>query len=355
MYRKIVVLACILALGLSGCSTSKTSKKTFTLNSQKERIIITATGEPWITGYRELSNNELSDAFPGLSRWGSPSLLRLTGLKENLKKIKSSHTIFMIRPECLYDFENLEVKYPNLLPTSTEKLKSYLKTYGYPLLYFSYDSTGMIRGVVIAKKITLSLLTKLLTKSITLDIPLQYENSELKKAEKKKLEKKKSFTWESKDSKEEIIITVTGRGRRRVNGCDEFAEELEKVVWVASCWGADSLLNFTETFTNENRDIELMKGFKTIFMVRPQNLYDLEGFETKYPDLLPVSTEKLKSYLKTYDYPLLYFSYDYTGVLKGVIIAKEVTPALAKLLVEKPIPLDTPLAYKNGKLEKLEK
>ena len=323
------------------------------MNSQKERIIITATGEPWITGYREFSNNELSDAFPGLSHWGSPSLLRLTELEEDLKQIESSHTIFMIRPECLYDFENLEIKYSNLLPTSTEKLKSYLKTYGYPLLYFSYDSTGIIRGVVIAKKITLSLLAKLLTNSIALDIPLQYENGKLKKAEKSQKKVKKTFTWNPKDLKERLIITVTARPR--VNNYDEFAEEMRKVISTVDRWGAPSLLYWEgRKIEGETTELDIIRSHHTIFMISPENLSDLEKLEAKYPDLLPVSTEKLKSHLKTYGYPSLYFSCDYTGMLRGVIIAKGVNPSLAKSLTEKPIPLDTPLRYENGKLDRLE-
>ncbi len=319
-------------------------EKNFAWNP-KERLIITVTAKPRVNNYDEFAE-EMRKVISNVNSWGTGlSLLYL--VKERLGTIKSSHTIFMIRPEYLYDFEELEAEYPDLLPVSTEKLKSY------PLLYFSYDYTGVLRGVIIAKKVDITLAKLLVEKPIPLDTLLQYENEELKKAEKSQKKVKKTFTWNPKDFKEEVIITVTGTFQ--VNGCDEFAKELEKVVWVVSCWGADSLLSFTETFTNENRDIDLMKRFKTIFMVRPGNLYDLEYFETKYPDLLPTSTEKLKSYLKTYDYPLLYFSYDYTGMLRGVIIAKKVDTTLAKLLVEKPIPLDTSLQYKNGKLEKLEK
>ncbi len=525
MYKKsvIVVLAFVLTLGLSGCvpTPKKPPQNTFAWNP-KEGLIITTTGEPRITGYREFPNNELLDALPGLSRWGSPSLLRFTESKESLKKIKSSHTIFMIRPECLYDLENLEAEYPDLLPVSTEKLKLYLKTYGYPLLYFSCDSTGMLRGVVIAKKITLSLLTELLTKSIALDIPLRYEYGELKKAEKKKLENtftwnyqerliitvsgehfvegeeeflqegrkvlprlnswgtsrsllylvknqypitngkkltmedfhnifmirpeylyhfeeleaeyphlmpdsyenlksylktyshpllyfsfdttkrkirgviiakkvtpslatklltekaiplniplqyekeelkkaeksqkkvKKTFTWNPKDPKERLIITVTARPR--VNNYDEFAQEMRKVISTVDRWGAPSLLYWEgRKVKGETTELDIIRSHHTIFMISPGNLSDFEKLEAKYPNLLSVSTEKLKSYLKTYGYPLLYFSYDYTGMLRGVIIADEVTVSLAKLLTVKPIPLDTPLRYENGKLEKLEK
>ncbi|GAG97307.1 unnamed protein product, partial [marine sediment metagenome] len=56
----------------------------------------------------------------------------------------------------------------------------------------------------------------------------------------------------------------------------------------------------------------------------------------------------------SYGFPLLYFSLDYTGMLRGVIIAKEVTLSLAKTLAEKPIPLDTLLQYENEELKKAE-
>lgn len=351
MYKKslIVVLACVLGLALSGCSTVDSSKEkqegSFTWN-REERIIITASGDRFVVGHEKFAK-EIRKVFPRTSCWGSPSLLRLIG-SENLKEIKSSHhTIFMIRPECLYDFENLEAEYPDLLPTSTEKLKSYLKTYGYPLLYFnSCDSTGMLRGVIIAKEVSPSS-AEALIKNIQLDIPLQYENGELKRAEKRKAEKRVNFTW---DYSERLIITFTVRPFTA--GHEEFAEEIRKVYGTRfNAWGRLSLLNYAK---NKAR-IEVIRSYNTIFTVRPEYLYDLEDLEAEYPDLLPTPAEKLKSYLKTYGYPLLYFSYDYTGVLRGVIIAKKVDTTLAKLLVEKPIPLDTSLQYKNGKLEKLEK
>jgi hypothetical protein len=69
--------------------------------------------------------------------------------------------------------------------------------------------------------------------------------------------------------------------------------------------------------------------------------------------LLPVSCDKLRSYLKSYSFPLLYFSRDNTGRIRGLIIANKATVPLAKLLTEKNIPLDTPLGHENGKLKKL--
>ena len=285
-----------------------------------------------------------------LNRWGAPSLLTFAKKKEEIQTIKSCHTIFMVRPECLYDFENLEVKYPDLLPVPYQKLKAYLKSYSLPLLYFSHDYTGMIRGVVIAEEVTPSLARVLTEKPIPLDTLLGYENGKLEKAKKgkkKEEEKGKTFTW---NYKKRLIVTFTGRPFTA--GFKEFAKEAQKVYGRGfNAWGTRSLLDYAK---NKER-IEVIRSNNTIFTVRPESLYDLEDLEAEYPDLLPIPAEKLKSYLKTYGYPLLYFSLDYTGILRGVIIAKEVSPPLAKLLTKKPILLDTPLQYKNGKLEKMEK
>ena len=139
------------------------------------------------------------------------------------------------------------------------------------------------------------------------------------------------------DRQEKVIVTATGN---RVEGCDEFFEELRKVLHV-SRWGSISLLDFTE---NKN-DLEAMRNRHTIFTIRPKNLEELEKLEAKHPDLLPLSCKKLKSY----SFPLLYFSRDDNGKIRGVIIIDEVTPLLAKLLTESALPLDIPL---DERLEK---
>jgi len=143
-----------------------------------------------------------------------------------------------------------------------------------------------------------------------------------------------SFTW---DRQEGIIVTATGN---RVEGCDEFVKELRKVLHV-SRWGSVTLLDFTEN----KKDLESMRNRHTIFTIRPENLEELEKLEAKHPDLLPLSCSKLKSY----SFPLLYFSRDDNGKIRGVIIIDEVTPLLAKLLTESALPLDIPL---DERLEK---
>ncbi|GAG90826.1 unnamed protein product, partial [marine sediment metagenome] len=248
MYRKsmLAVLVCILALGFSGFSVveGKSSKKTFTWN-RKERQIFTVSGERWVIEHDEFDEfaKEIQKVLPRVNCWGtSRSLLYLVKEKKRLETIKSCHTIFMVRPEYLHHLEELEAEYPDLLPVSTEKLKSYLKTYSHPLLYFSFDTTKRkIRGIIIAKKVTPSLATKLLTeKAIPLNTLLQYKNGKLKKAEKNQKKAKKTFTWEPKDERERVIITVSGRPR--VNNYDGFAQEMRKVVSKVDRWGAPSLL-----------------------------------------------------------------------------------------------------------------
>jgi len=353
MYKKslIAVLAFVLTLGLSGCvpTPKNPPQNTFAWNL-KERLIITVSGERFVEGEEEFFQ-EGRKVLPRLNGWGtSRSLLYLVKNQYSItngKKLtmEDFHNIFMIRPEYLYHFEELEAEYPHLMPDSYENLKSYLKTYSHPLLYFSFDTTKRkIRGVIIAKKVTPSLATKLLTeKAIPLNIPLQYEKEELKKAEKKKLEN--TFTW---NYQERLIITVTGRPFVEHR---EFAEEVRKVFGrKLNIWGTSSLLDYVK----EKARLETIRSCHTIFMIRPENLYDLENLEAEYPDLLPVSSEKLKSYLKSYSFPLLHFSRDYTGIIRGVIIAKEVDTPLARLLTKGPIALDTPLTYEDGELKKLE-
>jgi hypothetical protein len=150
----------------------------------------------------------------------------------------------------------------------------------------------------------------------------------------------KSFTW---DQREGAIIITAGN---RVKGCDEFVKELRKVLHVSS-WGSVSLLDFTE---NE-RDLEKMRNSHTVFMIRPGNLEELEKLEARYPNLLPASCSELKSY----SFPLLYFSRDDNKKIRGVIITDEVTLLLAKSLTEDALLLNVPLEYKNGQLQILKK
>jgi hypothetical protein len=90
-------------------------------------------------------------------------------------------------------------------------------------------------------------------------------------------------------------------------------------------------------------------------MIRPKNIKELEKLEAEYPELVPLSCSKLKSC----SFPLLYFSRDDKGKIRGVIITNKVTPLLVKLLTKGELPLNIPFLnipfrYENGQLLILE-
>jgi uncharacterized membrane protein len=148
-----------------------------------------------------------------------------------------------------------------------------------------------------------------------------------------------SFRWKKKEG---IIVTATGN---RVEGCDEFVDELIKVIPNATRWGSRHLLDFTES----NKDLGPIVSTHTIFTVRPDNLEELENLEDKYPQLLPMSCTELKSY----SFPLVCLSLDSKGRIRGVIITyRIVILPLAKLLTRNALPLDTPFWYdEDGQLQ----
>ena len=151
---------------------------------------------------------------------------------------------------------------------------------------------------------------------------------------------KGSFTW---DKEERITITVTCN---RVEGYKEFVEEMRKILPDICRWGSSSLLDFTKS----EEEMNSIRSTHTIFMIRPENLEELEKLEVEYADLVPIAYSKLKAY----SFPLLYFSRDDKGKIRGVLIADEVTLLLAKLLAKKELLLDTPFWFEDGQLEKIE-
>ncbi len=167
---------------------------------QDARIIFTNTGGDRVKGDQEFFE-ELHKTFPGISGWGRPSLLPV--LEERLEQVMISNTVFMVRPENLKDLEKVEQKYPNLLPVTCSKLKSYSP----PFLYFSRDKqTDKIRGVIISIKVYPSLINVLI-KKVPLDTAFWYENGQLQILEEKTEEEtaesyQKKSLWEKKWAQE---------------------------------------------------------------------------------------------------------------------------------------------------------
>ena len=184
MYRRIliVVISVVLILMFSGGVVAKEvsiKPSDSTSNLQDPLILIYFTGGQKIEGFDEGFHKELRKTLPMLSIWGRGSLKTL--YKEflgrgGIQPLMDSNTIFLVHPKDIKYLEDLEADYPNLLPISCSKLKSYPFT----LIYFSRDTqTYKIRGVIITNEINASLVKPLIEEVIPLDIPFRYENGQL--------------------------------------------------------------------------------------------------------------------------------------------------------------------------------
>lgn len=323
----ILVISVILTLTLSA-KVSLTEPNDFTWNLRSPSISVCFTGGRQIEGFNERFREELSKAFPSMSIWGRGSLERLYEYHKKpgrgLQRLMDSDTIFWVHPKNLKYLLDLGAEHPDLLPLSSSELKSY----AFPLLYFSRNvQTDKIRGVIIANKVDTSLIKLLTEKALPLDIPIEYISSD--------------STWNLQNPLTLTYLTV----KPRVKGADEkLWKELAKTLPMG-IQGMPSLVFM------EEKDIQRLMESHTIFLIHPKNLKYLQDLEAKYPDLLPLSCSKLKAY----PFPLFYFSRNAeTGRVRGVIIADKVDSSLARLLTEDTLPLDIPvlLEYKNGQLKK---
>lgn len=145
-----------------------------------------------------------------------------------------------------------------------------------------------------------------------------------------------------------ILVYLTSRGQ--VVGAEKrLWGTLIKIINIGGTrmqiWGHPSLISI------EEKDIQRLMDSHSIFLIHPKSLKQLQELEDEHPELLPCSYSELKCY----PCPFLYFSRNAeTDRVRGVIIANEVTPSLAKLLTEDVLPLDIPvlLEYENGQLKK---
>lgn len=105
------------------------------------------------------------------------------GIERQLKNIRKSNTIILILQGTVEvrELQELEEKYPELLPISYEQLA----LYSFPILYFAQKG-DRVRGIIIAKSVDSSLAELLLVKGIPLDTPLRYENGSLEEIESSK-------------------------------------------------------------------------------------------------------------------------------------------------------------------------
>ena len=187
MYKKIwiIVISVILILTFSGSIIAKEvsiKPGNFTWNLQEDPLILVyfTTGQK-IKGLDDKFFEELSKTLL-MSIWGRPSIESMLTVKNGLQRLMNSHTIFLIHPKDIKYLQDLEAEHPNLLPLSCSKLKSY----AFPLLYFSRNvQTDEIRGVIIADEVDSSLARLLTKEELPLDMPLQYEKGKLKEIKKK--------------------------------------------------------------------------------------------------------------------------------------------------------------------------
>ena len=150
---------------------------------QIKYLIVTMTGDQ-IKGHKEFIK-EMRKVISDTCDWGSRSLVDFTEREEDMKAIKDSYTIFLLRPDNIEQLKDLKAKYPNLVPCSYDKLKVYLK-FNPCLFYFFYDAqTDKIRGIIIAEKVDASLVKLLAEKELLLDTLLQYKDGQLKEIKEK--------------------------------------------------------------------------------------------------------------------------------------------------------------------------
>ena len=103
------------------------------------------------------------------------------------------------------------------------------------------------------------------------------------------------------------------------------------------------------------KHLKSIRQSNIIFLILPKakEFKALQELWKKYPELFPLSCDKLNE-LSSDISPLIYLAYDIQAEkLRGVVVADKVDISLAKLLVEKELPLDTPLQYKDGQLEEI--
>ena len=332
MYRKIwiLVISVILILILSAQVLAESNNPTW--NLQDPLILIYFTRGEKVEGFNESFHKKLAEALPMMSIWGRGSLELL--YKEylgrgGLQRLMDSNTIFLVHPKDIKYLKDLETDYPNLLPLSYSKLKSY----SFPLLYFSRDvQTDKIRGVIVISRVDMSLIELLSTEGLPLDTSLsvQVNNS----------------TWNLQDP---LILIYFTRGQQIKGFNEKFQEELAKTLPMNIC-GRGSLEALYDNHKEPGKGLQRLMDSNTIFLVHPKDIKYLKDLETDYPNLLPLSYSKLKSY----PFPLLYFSRDdQTDKIRGIIIVKQVDVSLAELLGTEAIPLDTPLRYEKGQLKEI--
>ena len=140
-------------------------------------------------------------------------------------------------------------------------------------------------------------------------------------------------------------------GKTSPSGFREFHEVIGKSLGRGSLLGGYAGHSLVERVEEGFENIEKSN---TIFLILPktEELEALKELREKYPELFPISSEEFKEFNKFS--PLIYLTYDIkTEKMRGVIIADKVDASLAKMLLEKDLPLNTFLRYEKGRLKEI--
>ena len=136
-------------------------------------------------------------------------------------------------------------------------------------------------------------------------------------------------------------------GKTSPSGFREFHEVIEKSLGKGDLLGGyagHSLVELVEKYGYSEKS-------NTIFLILPktEEFEALKELREKYPELFPISSEEFNKFS-----PLIYLTYDIkTEKMRGVIIADRVDASLAKMLLEKDLPLNTFLRYEGGRLKEI--
>ena len=174
MESVLMVIIVSLTFGIAGCGTTPSPTPPEMVSLESPLILVSFREGEEIEGNDESFWGEAVETLH-MQVWGMSSLTYLES-GDDLQRLMESNTIFLVRPKDLKYLQDLEVKYPNLLPFSCSKLESY----SFPLFYFSRNvQTDRIRGVIIADKVSPSLAEILFKKELPLDTFLWYEDGQL--------------------------------------------------------------------------------------------------------------------------------------------------------------------------------
>ena len=96
------------------------------------------------------------------------------GVEKHITSIENSNSMILATPS-LADFESLkkiEQKHPNLLPMSCNEILHYPP----PFMFFDYDYTGRVRGIIVAEKLPENFADFLINNGVPLKKAFWYEN-----------------------------------------------------------------------------------------------------------------------------------------------------------------------------------